>query len=114
MGPTHVNGEEVDPLIGWCLTYFTNFSGHPSISVPAGLSGGLPVGMQLIGRPQADADVLAAAATFERLQPWRDHYRICAERKLIGGHVFATAHIVHRWVRSDGNFEYVSVAARIT
>jgi hypothetical protein len=26
--------------------------------------------------------VLAAAATFERLQPWRDHYRICAERKL--------------------------------
>ena len=81
-GPTHVNGEEVDPLIGWCLTYFTNFSGHPSISVPAGLSGGLPVGMQLIGRPQADADVLAAAASFERLQPWRDHYRICAERKL--------------------------------
>jgi len=76
-----VNGEEVDPLIGWCLTYFTNFSGHPSISVPAGLSGGLPVGMQLIGRPYADADVLAAAATFERLQPWRDHYRICADRK---------------------------------
>src|SRR5689334_21652198 len=80
-GPSHVNGEEVDPLIGWCLTYFTNFSGHPSISVPAGLSGGLPVGMQLIGRPYADADVLAAAATFERLQPWRDHYRICADRK---------------------------------
>jgi amidase/aspartyl-tRNA(Asn)/glutamyl-tRNA(Gln) amidotransferase subunit A len=82
MGPREVNGEEVDPLIGWCLTYFTNFSGHPSISVPAGLSGGLPVGMQLIGRRNADADVLAAAAAFERLQPWRDHYRICAGRKL--------------------------------
>ena len=81
VGPTQIDGEEVDPLIGWCLTYFTNFSGHPSISVPAGLSGGLPVGMQLIGRPYADADVLAAAATFERLQPWRDRYRICADRK---------------------------------
>ena len=81
-GPTHVNGDEVDPLIGWCLTYVTNFSGHPSASLPAGLSGGLPVGMQLIGRRYADSDVLAAAATFERLQPWQDHYRICAARKL--------------------------------
>jgi amidase len=37
-GPTQINGQEVDPLIGWCLTYITNFSGHPSISVPAGLN----------------------------------------------------------------------------
>jgi amidase len=79
-GPTRINGEEVDPLIGWCLTYMTNFTGHPSVSVPAGLSGNLPVGMQLIGRRNADADVLAAAAAFERLRPWQAHYRICAER----------------------------------
>jgi amidase len=81
-GPTQINGEEVDPLIGWCLTYITNFSGHPSASVPAGLSGGLPVGVQLIGRRYADSDVLAAAAAFERLRPWQDHYRICAGRKI--------------------------------
>ncbi len=81
-GPTHVDGEEVDPLIGWCLTYITNFSGHPSASVPAGLSGGLPVGMQIIGRRYADSDVFAAAAEFERLRPWHDYYRICAERKI--------------------------------
>jgi amidase len=81
-GPTHINGVEVDPLIGWCLTYPTNFSGHPSASVPAGLSGGLPVGMQLIGRGYADGDVLAAAASFERLRPWSGAYRICAERPL--------------------------------
>jgi amidase/aspartyl-tRNA(Asn)/glutamyl-tRNA(Gln) amidotransferase subunit A len=79
-GPTSVNGEEVDPLIGWCLTYVTNFSGHPSASVPAGLSGKLPVGMHLIGRRYADADVLAAAAACERLRPWKDYYRICADR----------------------------------
>jgi amidase len=81
-GPTQVEGVEVDPLIGWCLTYLTNFSGHPSASVPAGLDGGLPVGMQLIGRRYADSDVLAAAATVERLRPWSHSYRICAERPL--------------------------------
>ena len=73
-GPTEINGIEVDPLIGWCLTYPVNFSGHPAASIPAGMADGLPVGMQLIGRRYADADVLAASAAFERLRPWRDHY----------------------------------------
>ncbi|HSS61842.1 MAG TPA: amidase [Candidatus Limnocylindrales bacterium] len=80
LGPTRINGEEVDPLIGWCLTYVTNFSGHPSASIPAGLSGGLPVGMQIIGRREKDVDVLAASAAFERVRPWSDAYRICEER----------------------------------
>jgi amidase/aspartyl-tRNA(Asn)/glutamyl-tRNA(Gln) amidotransferase subunit A len=76
-GPTHVNGVEVDPLIGWCLTYPINFTGHPAASIPAGLAeGNLPVGMQLIGRRYADADVLAASAAFERLRPWHDTYRL--------------------------------------
>jgi amidase len=80
LGPAHINGEEVDPLIGWCLTYLTNFSGHPSASIPAGLVDGLPVGMQIIGRRGADADVLAASAAFERVRPWTDAYRLCEER----------------------------------
>jgi amidase len=82
LGPTQINGEEVDPLIGWCLTYLTNFSGHPSASIPAGLSGGLPVGMHIAGRREADVDVLAASAAFERVRPWADAYRICRERPL--------------------------------
>ena len=82
VGPSVINGEDVDPLIGWCLTYFANFTGHPAASIPAGLSDGLPVGMQIIGRRNADADVLAASAAFERLRPWHDSYRLCRERSL--------------------------------
>jgi amidase len=82
LGPTQINGEEVDPLIGWCLTFVTNFSGHPSASIPAGLVDGLPVGMQIIGRRTADVDVLAASAAFERVRPWTDAYRICESRPL--------------------------------
>ena len=81
-GPDRINGEPVDSLIGWCLTYPVNFTGHPAASIPAGLVGNLPVGMQIIGRRYADADVLAASAAFERLRPWQDAYRICAKRPI--------------------------------
>lgn len=82
VGPTEINGVEVDELIGWCMTYFTNFSGHPSASVPAGLSEGLPVGMQVIGRRYADEDVIAASAAIERIRPWQQHYGVPQERSL--------------------------------
>ncbi len=83
LGPSEINGEAVDPLIGWCMTYPINFTGHPAASVPAGLSAdGLPVGLQVIGRRYADADVLAASAAIERHRPWLDTYRRCAERPL--------------------------------
>jgi amidase/aspartyl-tRNA(Asn)/glutamyl-tRNA(Gln) amidotransferase subunit A len=80
LGPSEINGEAVDPLIGWCLTYPFNFTGHPAASIPAGLAVGLPVGMQIIGRRYADIDVLAASAAFEQLQPWADSYTICRRR----------------------------------
>jgi amidase len=82
-GPGIINGVEVDPLIGWCLTYFTNFSGHPSASIPAGLSDdNLPVGMQIIGNRYGDLDVLTASAAFERMKPWQQIYSYCRNRPL--------------------------------
>ena len=81
IGPTQINGEAVDPLIGWCLTYFINFTGHPAASIPAGLSAnGLPIGMQIIGRRYADSEVLAASAEYERLRPWQNIYQVCRNR----------------------------------
>lgn len=79
-GPSEVNGVAVDQGIGWCLTYPFNFTGHPAASIPAGLAEGLPVGMQIVGRRYADADVFAASAAFERLRPWASTYRIPAAR----------------------------------
>jgi amidase/aspartyl-tRNA(Asn)/glutamyl-tRNA(Gln) amidotransferase subunit A len=75
VGPRSVNGIEVDPLIGWCLTYPVNFSGHPAASAPAGLTAdGLPVGLQIIGRRFEDATILSASAALERARPWHAAY----------------------------------------
>ncbi|WP_214368702.1 amidase [Pseudonocardia sp. H11422] len=82
-GPSRINGVEVNPLIGWCMTYLINYTGHPAVSVPAGMADGdLPVGLQIIGRRYDDPGVIAAAATLERLRPWRHTYARCAARIL--------------------------------
>ena len=76
VGPAEINGEAINRLIGWCMTYLINFTGNPAATLPAGLAtNGLPVGMQIVGRRYADADVIAASATFERLRPWMDTYQ---------------------------------------
>jgi amidase len=83
VGPSEIDGVAVDPLIGWCLTYFANFTGHPAASVPAGLTEDrLPVGMQVVGRRYADAEVLVASAVFERMRPWSQTYEPCKRRSV--------------------------------
>ncbi|WP_436643306.1 amidase [Microbaculum sp. FT89] len=46
-------------------------SGHPAMSVPVGLSQGLPVGMMIIGRHYAESTIYRAAGAFESLGDWR-------------------------------------------
>src|SRR5207249_10485828 len=43
-------------------------TGHPAMSVPCGMSQGLPLGMMLIGRSWEDGTVLRAAHAFEQVQ----------------------------------------------
>jgi amidase len=52
-------------------TLYATFAGAPAISVPAGFdpSGRLPMGLQLIAAPRADAALLRAAAAYEALIP---------------------------------------------
>ena len=48
-----------------------NASGQPAIAIPTGFTqDGLPIGVQLVGRPAADDTVLALAAQLERAHPW--------------------------------------------
>jgi aspartyl-tRNA(Asn)/glutamyl-tRNA(Gln) amidotransferase subunit A len=64
-----------DPIAMWLNDVFTvtgNLAGLPGISVPAGLSAdGLPLGLQLIGRPFDEATVLRAADVLERAAEFR-------------------------------------------
>ena len=68
--PGTIDGRAVGPIASVAQTYVFNLSGHPAISVPAGMVDGTPVGLQIVGRRHEDDRVLAAAARFEALQPW--------------------------------------------
>ncbi|MGH7895631.1 MAG: amidase, partial [Candidatus Binatia bacterium] len=53
------------------LTRPFNLSGHPACSVPCGFTaGGLPIGMQFVGRPFDEATVLRAADAWQGLSDW--------------------------------------------
>jgi amidase len=70
--PKQVAGRTMDTYHRWMeVTIYATFAGLPAISVPAGFdaAGRLPMGLQLIGRPQADAEVLRLAAGYEALIP---------------------------------------------
>jgi len=48
-----------------------NFSGHPACAAPCGFTaGGLPIGLQIIGRPFDEATVLRAVDAYQRLTDW--------------------------------------------
>ena len=45
-------------------------TGHPGMSVPCGMSDGLPVGMMLIGRHYEESTIYRAAGAFEAAKDW--------------------------------------------
>ena len=61
---------DADPIKMYLNDVFTvtvNLAGLPGVSVPAGLdSGGLPLGLQLIGQPWGEADMLNTAYALEQ------------------------------------------------
>ncbi len=61
-----------DPLRMYLSDVFTvsvNLAGLPAISIPCGLAGGLPVGLQLLAPPLEEALLLRVADAYERRSP---------------------------------------------
>jgi amidase len=66
--PKHINGQAMDTYHRWMeVVIYATFAGLPAISVPAGFNAqGLPMGLQLIGKPQGDFELLQIAHVYEQ------------------------------------------------
>jgi amidase len=45
-----------------------NVTGHPALSIPTGLSQGLPVGMMIVGRKYDESTIFRVAHAFEEVR----------------------------------------------
>jgi len=54
------------------FTPIVNVTGQPAAMVPFGIADGLPVGVQLIGRPAGEATLFRLAAQIEQAHPWAE------------------------------------------
>ncbi len=83
LGPTtpstafKLNEHMQDPISMYLSDIYTvsvNLAGLPGISIPAGFSAGLPVGMQLIGNYFEEAKLLNVAHRFQRETDWHQQH----------------------------------------
>jgi amidase len=81
---TEINGEPMETYIDWMKScYYITVTGLPAASVPCGFTReGLPVGIQIVGRPRDDFGVLQLAHAFEGVRNFGD--------------------AAHRWSRTPG------------
>lgn len=70
--PDEIAGRRMDSYHRWMeVVAGATMAGCPAISLPVGFGPeGLPMGMQLIGRPRADLAVLQLARAYEEACPW--------------------------------------------
>lgn len=63
--------ENENTLMLQSMTSTANFLGLPALSVPAGFSAdGMPVGLQLMGRPYGEGDILSVGHCYEQAVSW--------------------------------------------
>jgi amidase len=65
--PQNIAGRSMDTYHRWMeVVIYPTFAGLPAISVPAGFNAqGLPMGLQLIGKPKGDFELLQVAHAYE-------------------------------------------------
>jgi amidase len=71
---TEINGATMETYIDWMKScYYISVTGLPALSVPCGFTKeGLPVGLQIVGRPRDDWGVLQLGHAFEETtQCWK-------------------------------------------
>lgn len=83
LGPTapttafKIGEKNSDPLSMYLNDIYTiavNLAGLPAISLPCGLDQkGLPIGMQFIGKPYEDFQILKGAYVYEQATRWHEH-----------------------------------------
>ncbi len=63
-------------IVNWilpCPAY--NVTGQPVINIPAGFdSNNVPIGVQLVGKPNAETTIITLASQLEQAQPWSQLY----------------------------------------
>lgn len=66
--PQNIAGRSMDTYHRWMeVVIYATFAGLPAVSVPAGFNAqGLPMGLQLIGKPQGDFELLQVAYAYEQ------------------------------------------------
>jgi aspartyl-tRNA(Asn)/glutamyl-tRNA(Gln) amidotransferase subunit A len=76
--PAFKIGEKSDPLAMYLIDIYTlgvNLAGLPGVSIPCGFTrGGLPIGLQLIGQPFQEANLLAIAHAYEQGHDWHTRH----------------------------------------
>ncbi len=79
LGPTtptlafKLGDKEENPMQSYLADVFTvaaNLAGLPALSIPAGFSQGLPIGMQLMGAPFSEAQLLQTAHHYQSATDW--------------------------------------------
>jgi aspartyl-tRNA(Asn)/glutamyl-tRNA(Gln) amidotransferase subunit A len=72
-GAFRIGERTADPVLMYLADVFTvgaNLAGLPAISVPCGLTAGLPVGLQLTARAMDEATLFRVAEAFEQATDW--------------------------------------------
>ena len=66
--PTEIAGVKMENYLAWMKSaYFISVTGNPALSVPCGFSkGGLPIGLQIVGRHHDDWGVLQLGYAYEQ------------------------------------------------
>jgi aspartyl-tRNA(Asn)/glutamyl-tRNA(Gln) amidotransferase subunit A len=72
LGPDAIDGQPVDPHLGWSpFSWPMNLTGLPAATLPCGFDAdGLPIGLQIVAPWLDEATILRVAAAFEQAQPW--------------------------------------------